>query len=235
MSSRARRVDPAGAAVSAFPWGGQAAPVDHRHPVSGDAHQAAYDAETFAMEHEAHLAALEREAFGKGYAQGEQAGAEAASQRGEAMLHRLTETLNELTHVRADMIRQTEKQMVHLALAIARRILQREVSLDPDLLLAMARVALERLGESARVTVRLHPEDYAAAGAARVTDFTTSTVTIVSDARLSRGACRVESDMGLLDVGIDAQLLEVGRALIGTDDPAQPVTTVRSTERAVHV
>ncbi len=41
-------------------------------------------------------------------------------------------------NVRTDMIRQTERQMVHLALAIARRILQREVSLDPDLLLAMA-------------------------------------------------------------------------------------------------
>lgn len=190
--------------------------------------------EVIAAEHEAHLAALEREAFAKGFAQGERAGAEAAAQRGEATLHRLTETLDELTHVRTDMIRQTERQMVQLALAIARRILHREVSLDPDLLLAMARVALERLGESAKVTVRLHPDDYEAAGAARVADFNTSNVTIVADPRLSRGACRVESDMGLLDVGIDAQLQEVGRALLGSDDP-QPTTSVRTTERTVHV
>jgi flagellar assembly protein FliH len=217
MSSRARRIDGASTAVSSFPWGGHAA-AELTSPAA--VHQPAYDLETVAMQNEAHLAALEREAFAKGFAQGERAGAEAAGQRGEATLHRLTDTLSELTTVRAEMIHQTERQMVHLALAIARRILHREVSLDPDLLLAMARVALERLGETARVTVRLHPEDYAAAGAARVAGFTSSNVTIVEDARLSRGACRVESDMGLLDVGIDAQLQEVGRALLGAEDVA---------------
>lgn len=227
-------MDGASTAVSIFPWGGGPVPVFDHEPAAAR-HQAPFDAETVAAEHDAHLAALEREAFAKGFAQGERAGAEAASQRGEATLHRLTETLNELMNVRTDMIRQTERQMVHLALAIARRILQREVSLDPDLLLAMARVALERLGDSARVMVRLHPDDYAAAGAARVADFTTSNVTVVADSRLSRGACRVESDMGLLDVGIDAQLQELGRALIGTDDPSQPTTVVRTTERGVHV
>ena len=181
MSSRARRVSP-GSAVSAFPWGGQPAEPSRvvDNPVE---HHAAHDA---------HLAALEREAFGKGFAQGERAGAETAGQRGEAMLHRLTQTLDELTTVRADMIRQTEGQMVQLALGIARRIVQREVSLDPDLLLAMARVALERLGDTARVTVKLHPEDYAAAGAARVSEMTSSNVTVEADARLSRGGCRVE-------------------------------------------
>ena len=46
------------------------------------------------------------------------------------------------------MIHQTERQMVQLALAVARRVVHREVSLDPDLLIAMARVALERLGDA---------------------------------------------------------------------------------------
>jgi len=226
MSSRARRIDPS-ATVSSFPWGGQ--PLEPAPDRSAPA-----PLETYTIDHEAHLAALEREAFGKGFAQGERAGAEASGERSEATLRRLTETLDELTTVRAEMIRQTERQMVHLALAIARRIVQREVSLDPDLLLAMARVALERLGETARVTVRLHPEDYAAAGAARVAEMTSSNVTVVADARLSRGACRVESDMGLLDAGIDAQLQEVGRALIG-DDAAHASHHPQSNEHPVHV
>lgn len=225
MSSRARRVPASSTAVSAFPWGGQAS-----QPVR-QVEQPAVDRAT----HDAHLAALEREAFGKGFAQGERAGAEAAGERGEAMLHRLTQTLDELTTVRADMIRQTERQMVQLALAIARRIVQREVSLDPDLLLAMARVALERLGETAQVTVRLHPEDYAAAGAARVSELTSSNVTIVADGRLSRGACRVESDMGLLDLGIDAQLQEVGRALLGAEETTQAAPAMALVEQPVHV
>jgi flagellar assembly protein FliH len=214
MSSRARRVTSA-SAVTPFHWGDVQSSMPSESPYE-------QPVETPAM-HDAHFAALEREAFAKGFAQGELAGAEAAGQRGEMMLHRLTQTLEELTQVRAQMIHETERQMVQLALAIARRIVHREVTLDPDLLVAMARVAMERLGETAQVKVRLHPDDYGAAGAARVAQLAGSNVMILADAHLSRGGCRIESDMGILDAGVDAQLAEIARALLG-DDEATPRT-----------
>jgi flagellar assembly protein FliH len=222
MSSRAKRVS-GGADVIPFHWGTEAqgtATQTYETPVE---HQ---------PNHDVHLAALEREAFAKGFAQGEQAGADQASQRGEAMLYRLMQTIEELTQVRAQMIQQTERQMVQLALAVARRVIHREVSLDPDLLVAMARVALERLGETAQVTVRLHPEDYQAAGAERVAQQAGSNVTVVADAHLSRGGCRIESDMGMLDAGVDAQLQEIARALLGGEEDTQGAA-MRSIERGV--
>jgi flagellar assembly protein FliH len=164
---------------------------------------------------EARLAALERDAFSKGFAQGERAGSEAAAQRGEAMLRRLTETLEELTTLREQMIHQTERQMVQLALAVARRIVHREVSIDQDLLIAMARVALDRLGENAQVTVRLSPQDFEATSAARSAQWTGTHVTVVADARVGRGGCRVESEFGAMDAGVDAQIQEIARALLG--------------------
>ena len=163
----------------------------------------------------ARLAALERDAFSKGFAQGERAGGEAAAQRAEAMLRRLTETLGELTTLRQQMIHETERQMVQLALAIARRVVHREVSIDQDLLIAMARVALERLGESAQVTVRLSPEDFEATAAVRATEWTGTHVTVVADARVGRGGCRVESEFGAMDAGVDGQIHEIARALLG--------------------
>ena len=63
------------------------------------------------------------------------------------MLRRVAQTLEELGGLRKKMMQQTERQMVQLALALARRVVQREVSLDPELIAAMARVALERLGD----------------------------------------------------------------------------------------
>lgn len=164
---------------------------------------------------EARLAALERDAFSKGFAQGERAGGEAAAQRGEAMIRRLTETLEELTNLREQMIHQTERQMVQLALAIARRIVHREVSIDQDLLIAMARVALDRLGESAQVTVRLSPQDYETTSAVRSAQWTGTHVTVVPDARVGRGGCRVESEFGAMDAGVDAQIHEIARSLLG--------------------
>jgi flagellar assembly protein FliH len=226
MSFRARRVAH-DADVTRFDWGGEPAapPLPEEVPHAAEPH-VDYAAQ------EAHLAALEREAFAKGFSQGEQAGLDSASQRGEAMLYRLTQTLEELTQVRSQMILQTERQMVQLAMAIARRVVHREVSLDPDLLIAMARVALERLGEMAQVKVRLHPDDYEAAGAARVAQLAGSSVMVLADAHLSRGACRIESDMGILEAGVEAQLQEIARALLGDDHESRPGNVVRAFEQA---
>jgi flagellar assembly protein FliH len=224
MSSRARRVS-GPATVTPFNWGNEAAapPQQQAHYEHTAEHQATQDA---------HLAALERDAFAKGFAQGEMAGGEAAGQRGEMMLHRLTQTIEELTQVRAQMIHQTERQMVQLAMAVAKRVVQREVSLDPDLLIAMARVALERLGETAQIKIRLHPDDYEGAGAARVAQLAGSNVMILADAHLSRGGCRIESDMGVLDAGVDAQLQEIARALLGDESESTSNNVVRAFEQA---
>jgi flagellar assembly protein FliH len=220
MSSRARRISPQ-TSVIAFPWrseAGEEAPA--AAPRVGDLGSRADEAEPQPpQDRDAHLAALEREAFAKGYEQGERSGAAVAAQRGEAMLQRLTQTLDELTTLRAEMIRTTERQLVQLALAVARRIVHREVSLDADLLIAMARVALDRLGDSASVTVRLHPEEYEATGAGRPGMLGTH-VKVVADASVGRGGCRVESDFGTLDPGVDAQIQELARALLGEADMA---------------
>ena len=226
MSSRARRLD--AAHIQAFSWGDSDVPSA---PSSTNATPAATPfapPKNEAAELEARRAAVEREAFAKGFAQGERAGAEAAGKRGEVMLRRLTETLDELTSLRAQMIHQTEHQMVQLALAVARRVVHREISLDRDLLVAMARVAMDRLGESAQVTVRLSPEDFEATAAARASQWTGTNVTVVADSRVSRGGCRIESDLGVMDAGADAQIQEIARALLGDAAEANGARIVNS-------
>ncbi|MGC4085797.1 MAG: FliH/SctL family protein [Vicinamibacterales bacterium] len=141
------------------------------------------------------FAELEREAFMKGYAQGERAGAEAAAKRGEATLRRLAQTVEELAGLRTELVQKTERQVVELALAIAGRVLRREVTLDRELLVAMARIALERLGENVSATIRLNPDDYAFIGAkAQVGE--SSLVRVVADPLVSSGGCLVQSDFG---------------------------------------
>lgn len=168
---------------------------------------------------QARLAALEREAFAKGYEQGERAGLQAGGARAEAMMHRLAQTLEELANLRREMIRQTERQMVQLALAIARRVVRREVALDGDLTLSMARLALDRLGDSTSVTVRLHPDDLAviADGAER---WDRPHVTVVADRDIGRGGCVVDSDFGSIDASVEAQFQELARALLADEGQA---------------
>lgn len=239
MSSRARRV--VGTAdIQPFDWSACGAATAAGEPPFGELAPAA-GAERRTVEAppapavppaedptvQARLASLEREAFAKGYEQGERAGAEAGTKRAEAMLRRLAQTIEELADLRRTMIRQTERQMVQLSLAIAKRILRREVVLDRELTMTMARVALERLGDATAVTVRLNPADFEATFR-RHDDLQTHTgarVSVVADAAISRGGCLVQSDFGYVDGSVDAQFQELARALLTEEGQEAPVAT----------
>jgi flagellar assembly protein FliH len=208
MSSRATRV-PA-AQVQPFGWGG---PV----PCADDAAVSAFDpTPAISVERALDPASVERDAFAKGYAQGERAGAEASAARGEAMLRRLAQTLDELRSLRRDLVRRAEREVVELALAIAMRVVRRELSLDPELLLAMARVALDRLSDVTTANIRLHPDDYTVAMAGRGAPALASHgVQILADPAVGRGGCIVQSEAGAIDVGIAAQIDELTHVLLG--------------------
>jgi flagellar assembly protein FliH len=165
--------------------------------------------------------ALEQEIFAKGFAQGQQAGAAAAQQETAALAKKLAATLDDLMRVRNEMIRHTEKQMVQLALAVARRVVHREVSIDAGLLVTMMRVALERVSDAARVTVRLNPIDHKNVLAVHEGAVASDQVTLTADPRVVRGGCRVESEYGEIDAGVDAQIEEIARALLGGDGGAR--------------
>jgi flagellar assembly protein FliH len=235
MSSRARRIVGA-TEVESFDWSGQQPSAVRVQPLfaetgpravpSAPPPQAQPSVEQSLVLDAAQkdrLAALEREAFAKGYQQGERAGAEAGAKRAEAMLRRLAETLEELGEVRRTMVRHTERQMVQLALAIAKRVVRREVAIDQDLTLTLARVALDRLGDSMSVTIRLHPDDYQATVGRHDDHFGGSHVTVVADAAVSRGGCRVDSDFGYVDASVDAQFQELARALLVEEGQEAPV------------
>ena len=219
MSYRARLLGHVSEMVR-FTWGREPEVVAE---VRAPAAPVSPDAETQAAEQQ-RVAEIERQAFTTGYSQGEKAGLEAGATRAEAMLRRVSETLESLASLRVDIIRQTEHQMLQLALAIAKRILRREVALDPDLMVAMARVALDRLGDSPTAKIRLHPDDYAVIVERSEPPLASEHVSVVADAAVSRGSCLIESDFGFVEAGVEAQFEAIAIALF---DEAAPVGVTR--------
>ncbi len=221
MSSRLKRITKA-AEVSPFAWGDPGAHHDSPAPFPGHSHGARLgfpepERRSDGPDERARMAELEREAFATAYAQGERAGVEAGTKRADAMLRRLSDTLRELDELRRSMIRQTEHQIVQLAVEMARRILRREVLVDNDLLCAMARVALDRLGDAAPATIRLNPEDYHAIVARQGGSWAGNHVTVVADPAVGRGGCMVESSFGFVDASVEAQFRVLEDALLADD------------------
>ena len=169
-------------------------------------------------DHAVRVADIERDAFDKGFAQGERAGAEAATAWNESMLRTLVQSVEELSSFRAEVIRRTERQAVQLVLALAERVVHREITLDRSILVGMARAALDRLGEVSSATIRLNPDDYAALSPGKVSN--EGQARIVADPKVDKGGCRVQSDFGFMDSSPEAQFRELARALLSDDGPA---------------
>lgn len=110
---------------------------------------------------------------------------------------------------------RVEAEVVHLALGIARKILDREAQLDPTLLSGLVRIALDRMGAGTAVRLRLPPERLAAWQAG--TDWANSRYTceFVADDTLLTGDCLVETDLGSANFGFDTQLKEIEQGLLG--------------------
>jgi flagellar biosynthesis/type III secretory pathway protein FliH len=132
----------------------------------------------------------------------------------------VSRTIDELASLRREIVRRTERQTVQLVLALAERVVQREVTLDRTLLMGMARSALDRLGDYGTATIRLHPEDLKVIGQAGESAEGVP-VRVLPDPAIARGGCLVESDFGLMDASPDAQFRELARALL-LDEGGEP-------------
>jgi flagellar assembly protein FliH len=102
-----------------------------------------------------------------------------------------------------------EAEVVRLALAIAARVLHREAKLDPMLLTAVVRVALEKVAEDSGVTLRVPVAETEAWREALTKEGQDAVVTVVGDIHMGPTECVLETAVGHVELGVVAQLEEI--------------------------
>ena len=123
----------------------------------------------------------------------------------------LAHTLTELGPLYALIASRAERDLVRLALEIARKVVQREVNTDSDIVLSLARVALERLHPRAVATVLLHPDDFEYVQSHRQAMSSNNAIEIVADTAVGRGGCVIQSEHGDIDARIEQQFASIER------------------------
>src|SRR5262249_22105714 len=93
----------------------------------------------------------------QGYREGEAAGRAQAAAEVRPVIERLSRSIDEIGGFRARLRREAEADTIHLALAIARRVLRRQLAVDPEALHGLVLGALEKLDGQEISRVRLHP------------------------------------------------------------------------------
>jgi flagellar assembly protein FliH len=158
--------------------------------------------------------ALEKQAWESGFREGLAKGrAEiepVAKQQRDAIAHALAEFMQE----RHAYFLHVEGEVVSLALAIVRKILHRESQVDPLLLTGLVRVALEKMAGTENIRLRVNPtqlriwqNEFANRSDLRMVP------DCVADDSLELNQCRIETDHGVIDLHIEAQLKEIEQGL----------------------
>src|SRR5262249_16440790 len=92
-----------------------------------------------------HVMDVENQAFHEGYAEGERIGKEMGEKMVETIVKRYENSIVQLAEAHKSVMDTIEEQTVRLALEISRKIVQRELTMDTDLVTALASVALKRV------------------------------------------------------------------------------------------
>ncbi|MBU5611577.1 FliH/SctL family protein [Geomonas azotofigens] len=118
--------------------------------------------------------------------------------------------------LRAQLMHDAEEDLLKLSVLIARKVMMRELSLDPGLIAGLVHGAVELAAEEGEIVVRLNPEEYQVVAYSPQFQALTrdrKKIALREDPALGPASCLVETVRGNIDAGLDAQLDEIMRRL----------------------
>ncbi len=196
---------PDAGSVQSFDWGVQPLPASARQPANtAQSHDSGDD---FPQRIE--------QARQQGFQDGVRHAESAVQQQFQTQLNevgaRLSASLADVAALRPRLRHQAEAQVVELAILVARKILHRTLTMDPDALNGLIKAALGRIDARELLEIRVAPAHHAPVKAALDRLGLPSQVQLIADPSLEPGAVLIESDRGRLDASVSTQLAEIER------------------------
>jgi flagellar assembly protein FliH len=152
---------------------------------------------------------IEKKAYQQGFDEGQKAGIESRSQEIEPVLKSLHQAFVQLQNLRTEIYNTIEKEVVKLALAIARKVVCQEVKTNKEVVLCVAKEALSKIEVPGEIKVKLNPSDlqFIKETKDQLTNFlhNIENVTFEAEESISSGGCVIETNLGEIDARIEKQ------------------------------
>lgn len=163
----------------------------------------------------------EEEARQSGFQQGFQTGQEQAEvkvlEQYDQLLADARTVLEQAYDLKRQIIQESEPFLVELATAIAGKIIQQELSSNPQWVIGMTKGVLARKREKGTVTLCVSPKQFAYIRDARdelkLSVDSQAELEILPDATIEDYGCVVRTAFGSIDARVDTQLKEIKLAL----------------------
>jgi flagellar assembly protein FliH len=146
--------------------------------------------------------------------EGETAARESLAANVNSEITRLKQLTNQVLGSAPALRKQAEGDLVRLAIAIARRILHRELAVDSEALLGLTKAALSKIDQREIHKIRTHPENVPLLERVLDQGRGRGRIEISGDGRLDRGALIIDTARGQLDASVETHLEEIERGFI---------------------
>jgi flagellar assembly protein FliH len=164
------------------------------------------------------LADLQAEAHAEAFAQGLREGREAGRGEVRAQVERLAGMFYDLAKPFEVLNAEVERELLTLAMALARQIVRRELKTDPTQIIGIIRDAIAALPVAAReVRVHLHPEDAAVVRQNLAPTESERAWTMIEDPVMARGGCQITTTTSRIDARLETRLAAILSELMGTE------------------
>lgn len=160
--------------------------------------------------------ATKESAFQKGFLEGKRVGFESGSKKAEAVIGSLQRALEQLQDIRSEIHEEIEKEVTHLALSIAKKIVCHEIKTTRETVACVAREALGRIDNPGKIKIKFNPDDL------RFIEDTQSPLThflqnfdhvrFEAEDSIQSGGCLIETDRGDIDARIEKQFEAIEEA-----------------------
>lgn len=165
---------------------------------------------------------VRRQAWQEGHQEGEDKAKQEFGKQRDALARQFAETLENVLQSRDSFLQSMEKDLLALAVDIARKIIHTEIDAKNEAFLMLVQNALNHMKSEGAITLRLSPDDYGwygeAAGRFLNPAHSTSVIHVVEDPMLLKGSCILESDGEAINAGIETQLSSARQALMEEAD-----------------
>ena len=153
-------------------------------------------------------------------AQAENLKREAYLEGTENALTEFERNLIESREIREKVWRETEKDLLRLAVRLAERIVGREIEKDDKTIIEIISTALQNARQQEKLTVRVNPKDLPAIEkqTERFSSGRIQFIDFVADPRVASSGCLIESEVGTIDARLETQLRVLERALLSQSE-----------------
>lgn len=147
----------------------------------------------------------------------------------DAEIQRALGMVAQVEQLRIQSAKQSESDIVELALAMARKVIHREAALDPDIVVAQVREIISSIVETGLIRVLVHPGDVEYLLTFRQSfvgaDGTPVQLSIEPDETIQPGGCIIESSQYFINATIEKQLEAIWQEMIASDAEIDPPST----------